>query len=122
MNNKHFTWLVVAFTMTIFSSTASAWGFAVHAYLGDELGKKHGTKNINEIYGILSPDIFNLSFQLPNNCPAELYDQTHHQFMPVWNKAKPRLQTALAYGFVAHNDTWGADSTAHHKGTTVGEG
>jgi hypothetical protein len=32
------------------------------------------------------------------------------------------LGKALAYGFVTHNEVWGADSTAHQNGLTFGQG
>jgi uncharacterized protein YgfB (UPF0149 family) len=32
------------------------------------------------------------------------------------------VNRAFAYGFVSHNDLWGADVTAHHNGLTFGQG
>ncbi len=32
------------------------------------------------------------------------------------------MKRAFAYGFVSHNDLWGADVTAHHNGLTFGQG
>ena len=44
-------------------------------------------------------------------------------FMEVWRKASWwGYQKSLAYGYVAHNDVWGIDSTAHHSGVKVGQG
>jgi hypothetical protein len=40
--------------------------------------------------------------------------------MKVRGKARFSIEKALAYGFVSHNDVWGADYTAHHSGITYG--
>lgn len=54
----------------------------------------------------------------------DLYDQTHHNAIRVWHQArngpKYELEQALAFGFAAHNDSWGADYIAHHSGLTNG--
>lgn len=102
------------------SSYAFGWGAATHAYIDSHLNKKD---RINGIYGGIVPDMFQYSFDSP--ClSVKLNDQTHHNFMPVWKEASvlPAVPPkALAYGFVSHNDTWGADSTAHHAGITFGQ-
>ncbi len=111
--------LGACFLMIIFvSSTAFAWGSATHAYIDDQLMKKKGLKNLNELYGAMSPDIFNFLFEAPFQ--KDLYMQTHYQFSKVWDQAKTGSAKALAYGFVSHNDSWGADVTAHHAGMTFG--
>jgi hypothetical protein len=101
-------------------TSAYPWGSAVHAYFADHLGKKFAPQNLNEMYGIMAPDIFNYAFDLgPANYMA-VYGATHYGFMKVWRAAILPLGKAQAYGFVAHNDAWGADFTAHHAGRTVG--
>jgi len=104
-----------------FSSEAFPWGWAVHAYIDDHLGKKRGLNNINEIYGGMVPDLFNYMFDNPDYLGYLSY-QTHNEFMKVWMEARCGLEKSLAYGFVTHNDVWGADSTAHHSGRTFGQG
>jgi hypothetical protein len=42
-----------------------------------------------------------------------LYITTHYDFMDVWKAARCGVEKPLAYGFVSHNEVWGADSTAH---------
>jgi hypothetical protein len=42
--------------------------------------------------------------------------------MKVWNVASTTSEKALAYGFVSHNEVWGADYTAHISGLTFGQG
>ena len=109
--------------LALVSSTAFPWGSATHAYIDDHIGKRFGLKNKNEIYGGMAPDIFNYAFDLPQALFDYLHDETHgvygeifddeKYFMKVWNKARWGFQENLAYGFVSHNDMWGADSTAH---------
>jgi len=94
------------------SSNAFSWGSATHAFIDDYLGKKRGLKNVNEIYGGMAPDVFNYMFDNPFYM-GYLSNQTHNEFMKVWEKARWRREKALAYGFVSHNDKWGADYTAH---------
>jgi hypothetical protein len=75
---------------------------------------------MHEIYGGMAPNIFNYMFDSPHL--QDLYAATHNQFMKVGNAAKLNTGKALAYGFVSHNDEWGADFTAHHSGITLGQG
>jgi hypothetical protein len=102
------------------SSHAFGWGAATHAYIDSHLNEKD---SLNAIYGGMVPDMFQYAFDNP--ClSVELSDQTHHSFMPAWDEASvlPSVPPkALAYGFVSHNDTWGADSTAHRAGITFGQ-
>ncbi len=63
------------------------------------------------MYGGVAPDLFNYLF-----APYQPYldGQTHDDFLKVWEAAGPRqnsVKRALAYGFVSHNDLWGADVT-----------
>jgi len=102
------------------------WGSATHAYIGDHIGKIFGLRNSNEIYGSMLPDLFNYMFELEG---TDLYfyfrAHTHgfpgqEDFMKVWYKAKWwGYQKSIAYGFVSHNDVWGADSTAHYASRTL---
>jgi hypothetical protein len=108
--------LVVGF----FSSEAFSWGFATHAYIADHLGKTKKNQNADEIYGSVAPDTFNYLFTNPDYL-GFLADQTHAGFTKLWNVSNQGLGKSLAYGFVSHNDVWGADSTAHHQGLTFGQ-
>ena len=51
-----------------------------------------------------------------------LFEQTHYNFMDVWQAAKSVPAKAAAFGFVSHNEEWGIDSTAHISGITFGQG
>jgi hypothetical protein len=106
-----------------------AWNWGVHAYIDDNLGKSGPLRNLNEIYGGMAPDAFNLMFDHPDWFQY-LYPQTHgfrldgkeyDTFLKVWKVARFELGEAEAFGFVSHNDVWGADSTAHHHGRVVGK-
>jgi hypothetical protein len=111
---------IIFVTVVFFSTEAFSWGWAVHTYVDDHLGKKRGMKNLDEIYGGMAVDTFNYMFDRPDYLMF-LSDQTHHEFMKTWNKADHGRQKSLALGFVSHNDVWGADSTAHHSGRTFGQ-
>lgn len=114
---------VIFLALICFSSNAFAWGSATHAYIDDHLYKKRGLTDPaelnNRIYGANGPDVFNYMF---NAYYVYLYPQTHNNFMAVWKNANTENEKALAYGFVSHNDVWGADFTAHHSGKTYGRG
>jgi hypothetical protein len=106
--------------VVFFSSEAFPWGFATHAYIDDHLGKTKRNRNMDEIYGGVAPDTFNYLFDVPEY-QNYLSGQTHTEFMKVWDVPRAGLGKSLAYGFVTHNDEWGADSTAHHHGLTFGQ-
>ncbi len=97
-----------------------AWGSATHAHVADRLGAGQGAANLNEIYGAMALDTFNYLFGSPYQ--SRLHDLAHHQAMRVWHQAQggDGLTRSVAYGFVSHNDDWGADYTAHHRGLTYG--
>jgi len=113
--------------VALITSTAFPWGSATHAYIDDQIGKRLGPKNKNEIYGGMAPDIFNYAFDLPQPLYDYLRAETHgvygdttddKYFMKVWNEAGWGFQENLGFGFVSHNDMWGADSTAHWRART----
>lgn len=106
----------VSIMLLIAAQCAFSWGNITHVYFAKELGAKFGPANAEEMYGALLPDLFNFMF---DSTGQYLYDNTHHQFMPVYQSAwKPALRS-VGFGFVSHNDTWGVDYTAHHKGFTT---
>jgi hypothetical protein len=102
-----------------FAQAAFSWGWAVHTYIDDQFSTKRGLRNGNQVYGGLAPDLFNFRFDAPVY-RAYLFDQTHNNFMKVWDAAQSIPGKALAFGFVSHNEVWGVDSTAHHSGITFG--
>jgi len=112
------TSVVAILFISIFSvADVQAWNWGTHAYIDDHLGKSGPFRNMNEMYGSTAPDLFNYTFDHP-----ELYAMTHNDFMKVWKAGRLPLDKASAFGFVSHNDMWGADSTAHHACASCGDG
>ena len=107
---------VLLLTSLLIAPEASPWGSAVHAYIDDHLGANRPVRNANEMYGGMAPDVFNYLFDHPDQLQF-LYAQSHNNFMRLWEVAHRRLGRSVAFGFVSHNDVWGADSTAHHQCT-----
>ena len=111
-------------TLGLVPSQAWAWGSATHAYIADRLGSTQGLTNLNEIYGAMALDTFNYPYPFDSPYQYLLQDKAHLEAIKVWNSAKtgdPYTRSA-AYGFMSHNDVWGADYTAHHSGRTYGLG
>ena len=97
---------------------AFGWGSATHFYMTDLIMKGNGVPQTDELYGSMAPDVFNYMFDNPAFL-GFLQDQTHHEFRKVWLARRNGHERPDAYGFVAHNDTWGEDSTAHHNSRTL---
>jgi hypothetical protein len=114
-------WMVlgmVVLMLVFFSSDGFPWGFATHAYINDHLGKKRDLCNASEIYGGMAPDVFNYLFDYPEYMTF-LTEETHANFMKVWDSARWGFQRPLAYGFVSHSV---ADLTAHGEESYAIEG
>jgi hypothetical protein len=94
------------------------WGSATHLYIDEQVCKKAGGLKFNACYGGMAPDAVNYLFSSPNL--QDMYVATHYQFAQLWDEARSRVDRALAFGFISHNDAWGADYTAHHSGITYG--
>ncbi len=105
-------------------SVAFSWNQATHAYISDRLGARVGHDNLSEMWGSVAPDLFIFIFD-PTVCPGWILDQTHgtysDSFMKVWDAAGTKSEEALAYGFLTHNQAWGADFTAHISSLTFGQ-
>jgi len=120
--------LVAALALLFIISTAYSWNFATHAYIAGKIGKALPVHNYNEMYGIMAPDILNFEFSLMNDnllrsythgIPPDAayyypYPSPSDNFMNVW-LAHHGVKSAATYGFVAHNDAWGADFVAHWR-------
>jgi len=101
-------------TLTFLASLSTplyGYGAATHAYVAHEIGEQQGSSNLNEIYGAVLPDAFNVMFGDPYQ--GELWTQTHYEFMKLVESATSDADRALAYGFASHNEAWGADHGAH---------
>ncbi len=114
--------MVAAFNLLLITSGFS-WGSATHAFMARAIGRWNIYPNYQEMYGLMSPDLFNYNFDLAGDQGLRAF--THgipgqEGFMAVWEKARwVDNQKSLALGFVAHNNLWGADSTAHRRALTV---
>ena len=97
--------------LILIPSQAFPWGQATHAYLAKELSQ--GKLNSEEIYGAMLPDLFNLMTE------SEDYEyvvfKTHYHQAKLKKKARKMGLDAFAFGFVSHNERWGADYIAHRK-------
>ncbi len=115
---------ILCLVFPMIPATASAWNQATHAYIADRLGARAGHDNLDEMWGSVAPDFFNYVFD-PALCPGWVADQTQgtyaDTFMKVWNAADTNVEHALGYGFVSHNQQWGADYTAHISCRTCGQ-
>lgn len=117
MSNKLLSSLIIIVIVCVVPNLAFGWGSATHAYLAKELGHEPGVMNLQEMYGSVLPDMFNLMFGYEHQ--DYLWNETHYQFMKVVEEAKSDESMAFAYGFASHNEDWGADRTAHISSITV---
>ena len=117
MNNRLLSSLIITVIVCAGPNLAFGWGSATHAYLAKELGHEPGVMNLQEMYGSVVPDMFNLMFGYEHQ--DYLWTETHYQFMKVVEEAKSDESVAFAYGFASHNEDWGADLTAHLSSITV---
>jgi hypothetical protein len=95
-----------------------SWGSVTHLYIDEQVNHRSGGLRLNACYGGLAPDFVNYLFSSPYL--EDMYVATHYHFAPLWDEARSRVDLALAFGFISHNDEWGADYTAHHSGITYG--
>jgi hypothetical protein len=114
--NRWTGFILAIILLTVTPATIFAWGAITHAYFADELGVRWGNRNIQEIYGATLPDVFNLMYGSPYQ--EYLWTQTHYEFGEFADQAVDRPTDASAYGFICHNDAWGADYTAHYNAVT----
>ena len=122
MNKRLFLNLIIAVVVLAVPDLSFGWGAATHAYLAKELGHEPGVLNLQEMYGAVVPDIFNLMFGYEHQ--DYLWNKTHYEFMKVVDEGKDDESRAFGYGFASHNENWGADHTAHINsvGIKSGEG
>ena len=119
MKERKFLLLTFLFVFSL-SSILIAWNPGTHAHFAHKLGAKRGILNLQEIYGSTLPDVFNLAYGLPGQ--DSLAKWAHYNYMPVADKAWSCYLKSIAYGFVSHNDEWGADFKAHGYNTEPSSG
>jgi len=122
MNNRLLLILIISIVVCAVPALAFGWGAATHAYIAKELGHEPGVMNLQEMYGAVVPDIFNLMYGYEHQ--SFLWNMTHYEFMKVVDEGKLDESSAFGYGFASHNEDWGADHTAHINsvGIKSGEG
>jgi hypothetical protein len=83
------------------------YGAATHTYMAHRLGSEFGLMDLEEMYGAVLPDMFNLLFDQPYQ--GYLWTETHYEFMKLVDLGRFGRRKALAFGFASHNEEWGAD-------------
>ena len=111
MNKRLLLILIVSIVVYAVPDLVFGWGAATHAYIAKELGHEPGVMNLQEMYGAVVPDMFNLMFEYEHQ--GFLWSKTHYEFMKVVDEGKCDESKAFGYGFASHNEDWGADHTAH---------
>ena len=101
---------------------AHGWGVVTHAYIAARLNHQFGRDDPNLMCGAMAPDVFNNLVGLPSEVDLPSYTHSEPYCLQILDAAASRSQRALVYGFICHNDDWGADFTAHHSGRTFGKG
>jgi hypothetical protein len=99
--------------LALAAAPAAAWGPAVHAFVADHIGKADGA-NVFEMYGAMLPDACYFAFDPAvdqDACAAYVHDQ----YLRMWDEAYDPVTEALGFGYVSHNNDWGADRTAHAR-------
>ncbi len=96
---------------------AFAWGPATHVYITKQV-QNENLELKNQMYGAVAPDVNQV---ISSDQLSPFFFATHYDFMKVWDTAKngTTAQKSLAYGFVTHNESWGADYTAHISSRTL---
>jgi hypothetical protein len=100
--------IVVSFVCTTMS--VYGWGNATHVYVADHLGAKYPFQNTYELYGALLPDLYSYSFDTTG---VFMHDLFHHSGGTIFAVAPNKDLKSIAFGFLSHNELYGADLTAH---------
>ncbi len=103
----------VILAMTFCPVSAMAWGPATHAYIAERLNNKGPLLTLNQVYGAMAGDVFTFISD-PSGYGNRLNVQAHcSDGRRMWNLALLPTAKAQAYGFISHNQAWGADYYAH---------
>ncbi len=92
------------------SATAFAWAPGTHSYIANKLKPGYA---VNTMFGATVPDINQL---LSTQQDSPFFFATHYDFYGMWQAAELTPSAGvlpLAFGYLSHNEAWGADYYAH---------
>lgn len=108
---------------------ARAWNAGTHVYVVDRLLPPEVAADPMLVaearYGAHVIDLFNSDFSSPGlDLQRLLHDPAGSVFMDVWALAATHapIHRAFAFGVASHNNSWGADATAHVVDIASGHG
>lgn len=105
---------------TWFAPSGFSWEKGTHAFIADMLSKGGLLKGAEAMYASMAPDAFNYMFTNPGLTYREfLYGKTHFEAEKVPAAVRYGYERTAAFGFLSHNNAWGADRTAHTASLTL---
>jgi hypothetical protein len=108
--------LLLSLIVLLVAPASFAWGPGTHTYIAGKINPD--AANADRRYGAVAPDLNQMVSYDQNSA---YFKATHHHFKYVWDAAGggTSVQKDLAWGFVTHNEAWGADYTAHISSLTL---
>lgn len=96
------------------ATAAHGWGPATHVMVANQL-KSTGQYKAEVMYGAVAPDLYLLLTPNPMDPWDPAFRATHYPMgiYAPWAAAQTPEERALAWGYLTHNEGWGADHTAH---------
>lgn len=117
------------FALVLLSVLASpcsvrGWGWATHAYIEARLAHNEGAGRCfyEGLYGAVAPDAFSIVTLSDSTSAAYLTLQTHKHFLKLETCGRKMGVGSFVFGFLTHNENWGADFTAHRCGVEMNIG
>jgi hypothetical protein len=110
--------LLAAACLTCSAVPAIAWGPAGHtAIMGGVaqargIGSANGYLGLQAVYGAIAPD---LAWQASEPLQSTLSAATHNDpgYAEPWDNSGSQIERTFAWGWLSHNQAWGADYYAH---------
>jgi hypothetical protein len=117
MRMRMVVWLVLV-ALVCSAVPALAWGTGAHLVIAKGVAEALGvtglpkTLALQVAYGAIAPDFAWVAWEPLSD---ELGAATHFDpgYVEPWERATTTAQRAFAYGFLSHNNVWGADFWAH---------
>lgn len=106
-------WAIVLLAL-LCGGEAFAWAPGTHTFIASQLRPRTPGFMDQQMYGSVAADVDEFFTAAPDYLNTYFY-ATHYEPMQVWDAAKsmPIQDRALAFGWVGHNQAWGADHNAH---------